>query len=173
MTRSRCKQVIAWVIAPVLVLSLGSNASAETGMYVFQYEVGFGGKRPASSFYLRSQSRLVSNVQDSGENSVTRIPLYSTDRNAWTLFRALQPRPTPFALEEPPNDSIDEAPASEDDAAQSSGWTTFGRVLAAGGALGVLVYLSSKEEKRECSSAEKSLCVVGAVAGGGGCNCKW
>jgi hypothetical protein len=64
-------------------------------------------------------------------------------------------------------------PTVKDETTRDSRFNTVGRILLAGGALGVLVYLADKEERRECSAAEKGLCIVGGLAGGGGCDCKF
>ncbi len=173
MTISRYEQVTARAIVAVLVSFLGVTARADNSIYVFQVEVGFGGKHPASSFYVGSQSRLVLDADDFSENSLIRIPLYSTDHNVWTLYRTLRPRPIPLALEDPTNRPSDVAPTTKDEPTQDSAGNNFGRILAAGGALGVLVYLSDREDRRECTSAERALCIVGSVAGGGGCGCKF
>ncbi len=172
MNISRCKQVAARIIVSVALIFLGFNALAENGMYVFQYEAGFGGKHPTSSFYLGAQPQFVSNADNFSENSLIRVPLFSTDHNVWTLYRTLQPRPIPLALEDPTNLPSDAASSTKHEPTQDSPWKNFGRILAAGGALGVLIYLSDKEDQRKCTSAERTLCIVGGLAGGGGCGCK-
>ncbi len=172
MTSSRCQRIAARAAITTLLTFPGFNAHAEDGTTLFQYEMGFGGNRPTSTFYYASQLQLVTNALESGDEGWIRIPLYSTKRRAWTLYRALRPMRTALALEGSDDLPAGDAPASEDEAAQDSSLGTFGRVLLAGGALGVLVYMSSKEEKRECTSGERSACIVGGFLGGGGCDCK-
>ncbi len=173
MTSSRYKQITARVTVAALLTLIGFNALAQTGTYVFQYEVGFGGKHSHSNLYLGLESGFIPDAINFTQDGLIRIPVYSTDRKLWTLYRTLQPRTLSLALEGEPDPPSDGAPAAEDEPTQDSHLGTVGRILVAGGALGVLVYLAAKEERRDCTDAEKGLCIVGALAGGGGCGCKF
>jgi hypothetical protein len=62
MTISRGKQVTVRVMVTMLFSLVGFNALAESGTYVVQYEVGFGGKHITSNLYLGSEPGFIADA---------------------------------------------------------------------------------------------------------------
>jgi len=68
-------------------LSGAHNTSLADGQTFYQYELAFGGERPASSFHLSLRSDGLSDVHGlEAADTAVRIPVYSTDPGAPTLF---------------------------------------------------------------------------------------
>lgn len=71
------------LVAGLTLLGFTTSCLADTEGYVLQFELGLGGKQARRDLYLSWQPGAL----DRTDSIPLRLPLYSTDRNAWTLMK--------------------------------------------------------------------------------------
>lgn len=71
------------LVAGLTLLGFTTSCLADTEGYVLQFELGLGGKQARRDLYLSWQPGAL----DRADSIPLRLPLYSTDRNAWTLAK--------------------------------------------------------------------------------------
>ncbi len=76
-------QRLRGLIAGLTLLGFTTTCLADTEGYVLQFELGLGGKQVRQDLYLSWQPGAL----DRADSIPLRLPLYSTDRNAWTVTK--------------------------------------------------------------------------------------
>ncbi len=86
----RFRRIALPMLVGVVMLGVTTPSSADGQMYLYQYELAYGGKQPVSSFYLSWRPRGMSGDFGFGdEKTAFRMPLYSSDPTSRTMIAQL------------------------------------------------------------------------------------